>query len=55
MNLTQAKQRLAKLGFVFNETDVPKWGRRDLTEAFDDGKSWRFSRDTGRMVAPLRA
>ena len=35
MNLKQAKQRFARLGFVFNNSDVPNWGRRDLTEAFD--------------------
>ena len=35
MNISQAKQKLTKLGFVFNSPDVPKWGRRNLTESFD--------------------
>jgi hypothetical protein len=35
MDIQQAKQRLMKLGFVFDAPGVPKWGRRDLTEAFD--------------------
>ena len=35
MNISQAKQKLTKLGFVFSSPDSPKWGRRNLTESFD--------------------